>query len=117
MEREKRERIERENQILLQKILDCHIGQDRARTSGIPSARRSGRSASLQRGGDCLSLLYLYDQFYLPPAEYPGSPDRKPGRSSYTINARQAQLKTDYENLILLKRILSAKPSKAVKIS
>ena len=30
MEREKRERIERENQILLRKILDCHHGVDRS---------------------------------------------------------------------------------------
>ena len=29
VEREKRERIERENQILLRKILDCHHGIDR----------------------------------------------------------------------------------------
>ena len=35
-ERDRREGIERENQILLRKILDCHQGVDRERTSAIP---------------------------------------------------------------------------------
>ena len=50
-EKERLARIERENQILLQKILDCHLGYDRRRTSHIPRAnrrpnRRSGESAT-----------------------------------------------------------------------
>ena len=40
-EKERLARIERENQILLQKILDCHLGYDRRRTSHIPRAARS----------------------------------------------------------------------------
>merc|ERR1712025_800729 len=35
-ERERRNKIEKENEILLRKILDCHHGVDRERTSGIP---------------------------------------------------------------------------------
>ena len=43
-EKERMARIERENHILLQKILDCHLGVDRKRTSKIPqsSGRYSG---------------------------------------------------------------------------
>ena len=40
-EKERLARIERENQILLQKILDCHLGYDRRRTSHIPRASRA----------------------------------------------------------------------------
>ena len=40
-EKERLARIERENQILLQKILDCHLGYDRRRTSHIPRASRT----------------------------------------------------------------------------
>ena len=39
-EKERRDRIERDNQILLKKILDCHNGHDRERTSGIPTTQR-----------------------------------------------------------------------------
>ena len=39
-EKDRRDKIERENQILLRKILDCHHGHDRGRTSGIPSSGR-----------------------------------------------------------------------------
>ena len=38
-EKERMARIERENHILLQKILDCHLGVDRKRTSKIPQSR------------------------------------------------------------------------------
>merc|ERR1712080_465952 len=47
------ERIERENQILLRKILDCHHGVDRGRTSTIPRLpeRFSGQDSSRLAGG------------------------------------------------------------------
>ena len=41
-EKDRRDQIERDNQILLRKILDCHHGHDRERTSGIP-AKQPGR--------------------------------------------------------------------------
>ena len=45
-EKERLARIERENQILLQKILDCHLGYDRRRTSHIPRASRRPNTRS-----------------------------------------------------------------------
>ena len=53
-ERERLAKIERENQILLQKILDCHLGYDRRRTRHIPRAtrrpdRRNGKDVTALR--------------------------------------------------------------------
>ena len=42
-EKDRRDQIERDNQILLSKILDCHHGHDRERTSGIPAGATQGR--------------------------------------------------------------------------
>ena len=42
-ERDRRDKIERDNQILLRKILDCHHGHDRQRTSAIPATGRRGQ--------------------------------------------------------------------------
>ena len=43
-EKDKRDQIERDNQILLRKILDCHHGHDRERTSGIPATQGKGEA-------------------------------------------------------------------------
>ena len=43
-EKDRRDQIERDNQILLRKILDCHHGHDRERTSGIPSSGAKGEA-------------------------------------------------------------------------
>ena len=61
-EREKRDKIERENQILLRKILDCHHGVDRDRTSVIPSPaegqeRLRSREERLLPAAPALGLL------------------------------------------------------------
>ena len=51
-EKERREKIERDNQILLKKILDCHHGHDRERTSGIPTTqRRQHTVVNISRAG------------------------------------------------------------------
>ena len=42
-EKDRRDQIERDNQILLRKILDCHHGNDRERTSGIPAGANQGK--------------------------------------------------------------------------
>ena len=50
-EKDRRYKIERENQILLQKILDCHHGHDRERTSGIPRSGGQRKAGGLAEEG------------------------------------------------------------------
>ena len=50
-EKDRRDKIERDNQILLRKILDCHHGHDRQRTSAIPA---TGRRGEQDRGNNIL---------------------------------------------------------------
>ena len=107
-EKERLARIERENQILLQKILDCHLGYDRRRTSHIPRVPR----AQEMRNGRVTSFISHFTSFYLSDVS---TSSKVPAPSSNQINAKQTKQKTDYENLLLLKKILSAKPSKYVR--
>ena len=111
-EKERLARIERENQILLQKILDCHLGYDRRRTSHIP---RAPRTQEIRNGNRVYQSLYIssYLISFLSP-DVPTS-SKAPAPTSNQINAKQIKQKTDYENLLLLKKILSAKPSKYVR--
>ena len=96
-ERQKRDRIERENQILLRKILDCHHGVDRERTSGIPSTGEAPRLAMAR--------------------ERERENNRTPAhlRTSNQINTKRVKQKTDYENLLLLQKIQNVKPSSSVR--
>ena len=66
-EKERLARIERENQILLQKILDCHLGYDRRRTSHIPRAPRSQEIRSGTFYLPCLSYLLPLLYFQMLP--------------------------------------------------
>ena len=96
-EKERMAKIERENHILLQKILDCHLGLDRKRTSHIPRhVTRGSISGNVSRRSTS------------------GSPVK---RTSNQINGSESKRKTDFENLLLLKKILGAKPSKYVRES
>ena len=66
-EKERLARIERENQILLQKILDCHLGYDRRRTSHIPRAPRTQEIRSGIFYLPCLSYLLPLLYFQMLP--------------------------------------------------
>ena len=66
-EKERLARIERENQILLQKILDCHLGYDRRRTSHIPRAPRTQEIRSGTFSFPCLSYLLPLLYFQMLP--------------------------------------------------
>ena len=90
-ERERRDRIERDNQILLRKILDCHHGVDRDRTSNIPTPDGHRRKTEESR--------------------------RTPRRlaTSNQINTKRIKQRTDYENLLLLQKIQNVKPSSSVR--
>lgn len=110
-EKERLARIERENQILLQKILDCHLGYDRRRTSHIP---RASRTQQIRNGTAKLSSHFISNLLSLFPTD-DATANKAPAPSSNQINAKQIKQKTDYENLLLLKKILSAKPSKYVR--
>ena len=68
-EKERLARIERENQILLQKILDCHLGYDRRRTSHIPRPPRSQeiRSGTFHLPFYHISIPLSYLQMLLRP--------------------------------------------------
>ena len=90
-ERQKRDQIERENQILLRKILDCHHGLDRERTSGIPSTGEA------------------------PAKERESRKTPRHLRTSNQINTKRVKQKTDYENLLLLQKIQNVKPSSSVR--
>ena len=95
-ERERRDKIERENQILLRKILDCHHGVDRERTSGIPSPSTGEASrVSTARERENKTPKHL--------------------RTSNQINTKRVKQKTDYENLLLLQKIQNVKPSSSVR--
>ena len=89
--RERRDRIERDNQILLRKILDCHHGVDRDRTSNIPTPDGHRRKTEESR--------------------------RTPRRlaTSNQINTKRIKQRTDYENLLLLQKIQNVKPSSSVR--
>ena len=95
-ERQKRDQIERENQILLRKILDCHHGVDRGRTSGIPSSGETSRlNTARERESRKTPTKHL--------------------RTSNQINTKRVKQKTDYENLLLLQKIQNVKPSSSVR--
>ena len=94
-ERQKRDRIERENQILLRKILDCHHGLDRERTSGIPSTGETSRLNTAR--------------------EREINKTQKHFKTSNQINTKRVKQKTDYENLLLLQKIQNVKPSSSVR--
>ena len=96
-ERQRRDRIERENQILLRKILDCHHGVDRERTSGIPSPS-NGEAPRVNTA-----------------RERENSKTPRHLRTSNQINTKRVKQKTDYENLLLLQKIQNVKPSSSVR--
>ena len=59
-----------------------------------------------------VTFNYQLIDLYINVSE--GSPTK---RSSNQINSSESKKKTDYENLLLLKKILGAKPSKYVRES
>ncbi|XP_023342655.1 GATA zinc finger domain-containing protein 10 [Eurytemora carolleeae] len=93
VERERKVKIERENQLLLKKILDCHHGVDRRRTSSIPPP--PSKAPRAPRGRRCFS----------------------PIKTSNQVNEARRREKSDYENLILLQKIQNVKPSRLVQKS
>lgn len=94
VEKENQDNIDRENRILLRKILEQHHGI--RRHSDIPASRRLTRSNSATRPST------------LAPPSSVGP------RTSNQINKQRLKHKTDYENLLLLQKIQSAKPSKEI---
>ena len=97
VERDIQQRIDRENRILLRKILEQHHGV--RRTSTIPPPPRhptrkkflANREETLQR--------------------YRTKP------TSNQLNQQRWKHKTDYENLLLLQKIQNAKPSRDIEQS
>eukprot|EP00092_Neocalanus_flemingeri_P102139 GFUD01130622.1.p1 GENE.GFUD01130622.1~~GFUD01130622.1.p1 ORF type:complete len:179 (+),score=49.53 GFUD01130622.1:34-570(+) len=106
-EKDRRDKIERENQILLRKILDCHHGHDRDRTSGIPSSGRRSNARGLE-GEQSPRKGVKEGQL---------TKQNNSRKTSNQINQKRRKQKTDYENLLLLQKIQSAKPSSWVKKS
>ena len=96
---------------LLQKILDCHLGLDRKRTSLIPQNKKNTVARR-----NVVGKLYLikYKGRSFRDQKNLGSPIK---RTTNQINTTESKKKTDYENLLLLKKILGAKPSKYVRDS
>ncbi len=92
-DRERQEAIDRENRILLRKILEQHHGVRREAFAGSNATSRVPTAAS------CRSY----------------SPRR--GRSSRRINEERARHRTDYENLILLQKIQNVRPSDQIAAS
>jgi hypothetical protein len=91
------QRIDRENRILLRKILEQHHGV--RRTSTIPPPPRHPiRRKLLESREETLQKFR-----------------NKP--TSNQLNQQRWKHKTDYENLLLLQKIQNAKPSKDIEQS
>lgn len=92
-DRERQENIDRENRILLRKILEQHHGI--RRNSSIPpsTTRGSRKSAASTR------------------------PSTRTTATSRQINQERSKHKTDYENLLLLQKIQNVKPSRHIVAS
>ena len=91
------QRIDRENRILLRKILEQHHGV--RRNSTIPSPPRQPPKKRFSASRD--ETLQRYRS--------------KP--TSNQVNQQRWKHKTDYENLLLLQKIQNAKPSKDIEQS
>ena len=91
-DKERQERIDRENRILLRKILEQHHGI-RRQSSIPPPAQTSARNSTLMVRS------------------------RKNHQSSRKINQERIKHKTDYENLILLQKIQNVRPSRDIEHS
>ena len=106
-------------------------GQDRERKSDSP-AENPGLSPGLRQAEDqshssgsqdtddkkwSFSFISLLCHLILGLKYFSdgATSSKAPAPSSNQINAKQLKQKTDYENLLLLKKILSAKPSKYVR--
>lgn len=97
VEREIQQRIDRENRILLRKILEQHHGV--RRTSAIPPPPRHPTRKKFTVSRD--ETLQKHKS--------------KP--TSNQLNHQRWKHKTDYENLLLLQKIQNAKPSKDIEQS
>jgi len=94
VERENQEKIDRENRILLRKILEQHHGIRRSKTvppAPVPTHRVRHKAE----------------------ADFWPEKSRKKATSNQ-INQQRRKNQTDYENLLLLQKIQNAKPSKTV---
>ena len=98
VERERQEAIDRENRILLRKILEQHHGI--RRTSSIPPSRKGNRPMAVEGTREGAA---------------PIPRGRKP--TSRQINQQRVKHKTDYENLLLLQKIQNVRPSKSIVAS
>ena len=101
VERETQERIDRENRILLRKILEQHHGVRRISAIPPPPTRSHKKKYPLASGRD--------DMVHLDKAR------ARP--TSNQINQIKAKHKTDYENLLLLQKIQNARPSRTIEAS
>jgi len=93
VERENQERIDRENRILLRKILEQHHGI--RRSTSIPAPAPTNRVR------------------HKAEADFWPEKSRKKATSNQ-INQQRRKNQTDYENLLLLQKIQNAKPSTTV---
>ncbi|XP_040568093.1 uncharacterized protein [Lepeophtheirus salmonis] len=89
-ERENQQRIDRENRILLRKILEQHHGAKRRSSSVPPSSLNPG-------------CIHTFEP-RIPQVIM----------TSNQINAEKRRQKRDYENLLLLQKIQNAKPSTSI---
>ena len=97
VERELQQRIDRENRILLRKILEQHHGV--RRSSAIPPPPRHPTRKKFPESREVTLQKYR----------------NKP--TSNQLNQQRWKHKTDYENLLLLQKIQNAKPSKDIEQS
>ena len=128
VERENQERIDRENRILLRKILEQHHGV--RRSSAIPPPPNKAHKQKyplsstgkyfLQQGP--LTCVDILRWFLTYATTHKGNQvfdlerhRRKP--TSNQINQQKMKHKTDYENLLLLQKIQTARPSRAIEQS
>ena len=91
-EKERLAKIERENQILLQKILDCHLGYDRRRTSHIP---RAARTQPMRKGHFTIYLISLCVSYIFQMEQRPRKLQlRHQTRSMLSSSNRKLTMKT-----------------------
>ena len=100
VEREAQERIDRENRILLKKILEQHHGIRRTTSIPPPLSSSMTHHPRRQHRGDSEVRTII------------NHPVKK--TTSNQINQARRKNKQDYENLLLLQKIQNAKPSNTI---
>ena len=101
VEREAQERIDRENRILLKKILEQHHGIRRSTSIPPPLSSSMTHHPRRQTRGNSEVRTIIHQ------------PMNKKATSNQ-INQSRRKNKQDYENLLLLQKIQNAKPSRTI---